>query len=160
MGKFHGRGRISGSEKRRIQVSTSNSRVLEDVRIGTRLKVSALWIAVLFLFAYGDIFGFFAPGRIEEVMRGEISGIEITELYLFAISVYVAIASVMVFLSLVLKSSVIRWANIVLPILYITNEPRRSAALPPRLQPVPFPAVDGQPHPAPRTPAAWRADPA
>jgi Family of unknown function (DUF6326) len=102
-------------------VSTSNSRVLEDVRIGTRLKVSALWIAVLFLFAYGDIFGFFAPGRIEEVMRGEISGIEITELYLFAISVYVAIASVMVFLSLVLKSSVIRWANIVLPILYIIS---------------------------------------
>jgi hypothetical protein len=39
-------------------VSTSNSRILEDVRIGVRLKISALWIAMLFLFAYGDIFGF------------------------------------------------------------------------------------------------------
>jgi hypothetical protein len=32
-----------------------------------RLKISALWVAMLFLFAYGDIFGFFRPGRIEEV---------------------------------------------------------------------------------------------
>jgi hypothetical protein len=61
-----------------IAVSTSDPRVLEDGRIGVRLKISALWIGMLFLFAYGDVFGFFAPGQIEEVMRGEISGTEIT----------------------------------------------------------------------------------
>jgi hypothetical protein len=102
-------------------VSNANSRIIEDMRIGVRLKISALWIAMLFLFAYGDIFGFFKPGQIEEVRAGEISGIEITQIFLLGISVYIAIASVMVFLSLVLRQKVSRWANIVLPILYIVS---------------------------------------
>ncbi len=99
----------------------SSTGSLEDVKVGVRTKISALWIAVLFLFAYGDIFGFFRPGQIEEVISGEISGIEITDVFLFATSAYVAIASVMVFLSLVLPPRIDRWANIVLPILYIAS---------------------------------------
>jgi hypothetical protein len=102
-------------------VSTSSSGILEDVRIGVRPKISALWIAMLFLFAYGDIFGFFRTGLIEEVIEGEVSGVEITQVFLFGVSVYIAIASVMVFLSLVLRPRVNRWANIVLPILYIVS---------------------------------------
>jgi hypothetical protein len=86
-------------------MSSQGSTLLEDARVGVRFKISALWIAMLFLFAYGDIFGFFKPGQIEEVMRGEISGTEITEAFLFAISVYIGIASAMVFLSLVLRPS-------------------------------------------------------
>jgi H+/Cl- antiporter ClcA len=97
----------------------STSTIFEDQRVGLRLKISALWIAMLFLFAYGDIFGFFAPGHIEEIIEGTISGIEITQTFLFGISVYVAIASLMVFLTLVLRASIARWANVVLPILYI-----------------------------------------
>ena len=102
-------------------MSTSNSRILEDGRVGVRLKISFLWIAMLFLFAYGDIFGFFAPGQIEEVTRGEISGTDITQTFLLGISVYIAIASVMVYLSLVLRPGVSRWTNMVLPILYIVS---------------------------------------
>jgi uncharacterized protein DUF6326 len=102
-------------------VSTSNFGTLEDGRIGVRIKISALWITMLFLFAYGDIFGFFQPGQIEEVSAGEVSGIKITQIFLFGVSVYIAIASVMVFLSLVLRPRVSRWANIVLPILYIVS---------------------------------------
>jgi Family of unknown function (DUF6326) len=105
----------------RAEVSTSNSTSFEEVRVGVRLKIAALWVAMLFLFAYGDIFGFFAPGQIEEVIGGEISGIKITQVFLFVISVYIAIASVMVFLSLVLKLNVNRWTNIVLPLLYIVS---------------------------------------
>jgi hypothetical protein len=102
-------------------VSTSNSRIHDEVRIGVRLKISALWIAMLFLFAYGDIFGFFRAGLIEEVIAGKVSGIKITQAFLFAVSVYIAIASLMVFLSLVLKPKVNRWTNTVLPILYIAS---------------------------------------
>jgi hypothetical protein len=65
---------------------------------------------MLFLFAYGDIFGFFSPGQIQEVMAGEISGTAITQVFLFAVSLYIAIASVMVFLSLVLSPTVNRWS--------------------------------------------------
>jgi hypothetical protein len=102
-------------------VSSARSTMFEDVKIAVRLKISALWIAMLFLFAYGDIFGFFAPGQIEEVIGGEIAGIEITQVFLFAVSLYIAIASVMVFLSLVLRPSLARWTNIVLPILYVVS---------------------------------------
>ena len=54
-------------------------------------------------------------------MRGEISGIEITQVFLFGVSVYIAIASVMVYLSLVLRPGVSRWTNIVLAVLYIVS---------------------------------------
>jgi hypothetical protein len=76
------------------KVSRANSGTFEDVKIGVRYKIAALWIAMLFLFAYGDIFGFFSPGQIQEVMAGEISGMAITEVFLFAVSLYIAIASV------------------------------------------------------------------
>jgi Family of unknown function (DUF6326) len=103
-------------------MSATNSRILEeDTKVGVRLKIAALWTAVLFLFAYGDILGFFQRGQIEEVISGEISGIAITQLFLFAASAYVAIASVMVFLALVLRPTINRWVNIVLPILYIVS---------------------------------------
>jgi Family of unknown function (DUF6326) len=101
-------------------VSTS-TRILEDGRVGVRLKMSALWIAMLFLFAYGDIFGFFAPGHIEEILGGEISGITINQAFLLSVSVYVAVASVMVFLTLVLRPGVTRWMNVIVPILYIVS---------------------------------------
>ena len=102
-------------------MSSTSSGTLEDVRVGVRPKISALWIATMILFAYGDIFGFFKPGQIEEVMSGEISGIEITQGFLFTISVYIAIASVMIFLTLVLKPAVARWTSIVLAILYVVS---------------------------------------
>lgn len=102
-------------------MSRASSGAFEDIRIGVRLKLSALWVAMLFLFAYGDIFGFFAPGHIEDIMAGEIGGFDLTQGFLFAISLYVAIASVMVFLSLVLAPPIARWTNLVLAVLYLIS---------------------------------------
>jgi hypothetical protein len=93
----------------------------EEAKVGVRLKISALWIAMLFLFAYGDIFGFFRRKVIEDVMAGKVSGIEITQTFLFAVSVYIAIASAMVFLTLVLRPRLNRFVNVGLPILYIVS---------------------------------------
>ena len=45
----------------------------------------------------------------------------ITQVFLFAVSLYITIASVMVFLSLVLSPTVNRWTNIVLPSLYVVS---------------------------------------
>jgi hypothetical protein len=78
-------------------VASVSSRTFEDVKVGVRSKIAALWIAMLFLFAYGDIFGFFRPGQLQEVMAGQLSGMAITQVFLFAVALYVAIASVMVF---------------------------------------------------------------
>jgi hypothetical protein len=102
-------------------MSIANSGALDDVRVGVRLKISSLWIAMLFLFAYGDIFGFFKPGQISDVISGEVSGIKITQAFLLGASIYIAVASLMVFLSLALKPRVSRWTNIVLPVLFIVS---------------------------------------
>ena len=102
-------------------MSEPSRQYFEDIQVGVRLKIASLWIAMLFLFAYGDIFGFFVPGRIGEIQGGRISGIEITQTFLLAISVYIAIASTMVFLTLVLRPAVNRWLNIVLAVLYIVS---------------------------------------
>ena len=90
-------------------------------KIDVRLKICALWIAMLFLFAYGDIFGMFQSGRIDEIRAGTVGGMHISQVFLLAVSVYIAIASVMVFLTLILPPRVNRWANIVLASLYIVS---------------------------------------
>jgi Family of unknown function (DUF6326) len=103
------------------EAALAKSTNYDDARIGVRIKLSALWVSLLFLYAYGDIFGFLKPGQIEDVVSGEVSGIEITEAFLLAVSVYIAIASVMVFLTLVLRPAVSRWVNLVLAVLYIAS---------------------------------------
>lgn len=100
---------------------SSSSSTFIDHEVGVRLKISALWVVLLFLYAYGDIFGFFKPGQIEDIVSGQISGIDITEGFLFAVSVYVAIASVMIFLTLSLRPAAARWSNVLLAIVYIAT---------------------------------------
>ena len=56
---------------------TEGSGVLEDVKIPVKLKLSAAWAALMFLYAYGDIFAYFRPGFIEDVMAGEVFAFEI-----------------------------------------------------------------------------------
>jgi hypothetical protein len=90
-------------------------------KIEVRLKISALWIAMLFLFAYGDIFGMFQPGRIDEIRAGTVGGMHVSQAFLLAVSVYIAIASVMVFLTLTLPPKANRWTNIGLAIVYIVS---------------------------------------
>lgn len=92
--------------------------MLEDAKINIKIKLSALWISVLILYAYGDIFGLFRPGFIEEIQAGRVFVFQINQVFLLGISVYIIIPSVMVFASLVLKPAVNRWANIVLGVFY------------------------------------------
>jgi hypothetical protein len=92
--------------------------VLEDVRVPVKLKLSALWAALMFLYAYGDIFAYFRPGFIEDVMAGEVFAFEINQVFLLAISIYVAMPAVMVFLALTLNPGISRWVNIVLGLVY------------------------------------------
>src|SRR5205823_12796427 len=94
---------------------------LEDVKIPVKLKLSALWAATLFLYAYGDIFGFFRPDVIESVKAGKIAGFQINEVFLLAILIYFLILSALVFLALLLKPEVIRSANLIISVSYFAT---------------------------------------
>jgi len=90
--------------------------ILEDAKINVKIKLSALWVAVTFLFIYVDYFGLFKPGVIENVIAGEVAGLQITQVFLLAAMTLMTIPSLMIFLSLTLKAKANRWTNVIVGI--------------------------------------------
>ena len=96
-----------------------NEGVLEDVKIHVKIKLSALWASVMFLFAYVDIMGKYEPGHLEDAIVGKVASFDITQGWLLGVTAMMAIPSLMVFLSVVLKPRVNRWVNIIVAIFKI-----------------------------------------
>jgi len=95
------------------------TRILEDVKINVKIKLSVLWISATFLYVYADIFTFFQTGIIEEIITGKVLGMQINQAFLLGMGILMVIPPVMVFLSLILKSKVNRWVNIIVSIIHI-----------------------------------------
>lgn len=91
---------------------------MEEVKINVKMKLSALWAALMFLYIYADHFSLFRTGQIEEMMAGRMGPFPVTQSSLLTASILMIIPAVMVFLSLALKSKVDRWVNIILGVLY------------------------------------------
>lgn len=87
---------------------------MEDMKV----KLSTLWIFVMFNMAFADIVGFMNPGALEEIMTGAV-GFEITQSLLLVFSIVLEIPIAMIFLSRILKYSVNRWANIIAGVITI-----------------------------------------
>jgi hypothetical protein len=84
---------------------------LGDVKINVKIKLSALWVTLMLFYVYADILGFYTPGNIEKVVSGEIGGVQINEGFIFVMAIWMALPSVMVFLSLTLKAKANRRVN-------------------------------------------------
>jgi hypothetical protein len=93
--------------------------ILEDVKINVKIKLAALWVAVMFLFLYADYFTLYLPGIIEDAIAGKIGPFPTTQVVLLAAMTLMTIPSFMVFLSLTLKPKANRWTNIIVGILFI-----------------------------------------
>lgn len=92
---------------------------LEDAAINVKTKLSALWASVMFCYVYGDYFGLYGQGKLAEMMQGRIGPLgEATQNVLIGVSAMMAVPSVMIFLSLVLRPAVNRWVNIPLGLIY------------------------------------------
>ena len=85
---------------------------MEDVKI----KLSALWVAGMLNGLMGGMLELFEPGVLEQIIAEEVGGIQITQEFLLLMAILMVIPPIMVFLSLTLKDSVNRWANIILGI--------------------------------------------
>jgi hypothetical protein len=90
----------------------------EDVKVSVKMKLSALWVVLMLLYIYADIFSLFRPGQLKEMMEGLMGPFPVTQASLLAASILMMIPAVMVFLTLVLKPNVNRWANIIVGALY------------------------------------------
>jgi Family of unknown function (DUF6326) len=87
--------------------------------VNVRIKISALWTSMLFVFAYVDLFTLYRPDFRADVEAGEIGGFTVNQSFLLGTTVYVVIPSLMVFCALILRPRVNRIANIALSIIYV-----------------------------------------
>lgn len=92
---------------------------LEDVKINIKIKLSALWVSIMFIYLYVDVFGFYKPGVIEDAIAGKVWTFQITQVWLLGVIILMTIPSLMVFLSLALPVKANRWTNIIVGILFI-----------------------------------------
>ncbi len=83
---------------------------LEDFKVNVRIKLSALWTAVMFCYIYGDYFELYVPKKVEELLTGQ--NILDSTMKLFTVTVILAIPALMIFLSLMLKPTLSKWLNI------------------------------------------------
>ncbi len=102
-----------------MNTNKKTTRILQDVKINVKIKLSALWVALVFFYLYNDVISFFRGDIIEEVIAGKPGGVEISQTFLFSMAAMMAIPIVMVFLSLALKAKVNRWVNIILGVFHI-----------------------------------------
>jgi len=90
----------------------------EPSPVNVRVKISALWAAMLLVFAYVDLFSLYRPDFRADVEAGEVGGFKVTQTFLLGTTAYVVIPSLMVFLVLVLRPRLNRMINIALAALY------------------------------------------
>ena len=81
----------------------------------TRIKLSALWVSLMLTYLLGDVLRIFSG----DFVAGEVSGMQISQGLMLGMAILMAIPIVMVFLSLILKYAVNRWANIILPLVFL-----------------------------------------
>ena len=67
--------------------------------IDMKVRLSTLWIVVMFNIVFADILSFISPGFLEEVMTGYAGEIQITEGLLLVFAVILEIPIAMIFLS-------------------------------------------------------------
>ena len=89
-----------------------------DSWINPRIKIAALWASMMFVFAYVDLFSLYRADIRADLEAGKMSAFTVGQAFLFGVTLYIALPSLMVFLSLVLPVKITRIANIALPVIY------------------------------------------
>ena len=83
-----------------------------------KIKVSVLWLFWIVAFLVTMMLTLFEPGAIEQINAGEMAGMQITPELMLVTTIMMLVPLVMAFLSLTLKDSINRLANVALGIVY------------------------------------------
>ena len=100
--------------------ATVNQPARTAAPLDRRIVLSGLWVTMLFVFAYVDIFGFWRADVIQGALQGTVPGpgFTIGQPFLTLTTLYVLVPILMVAGSLVLPWRANRTANLVLPVVY------------------------------------------
>ncbi len=101
----------------------TQARTRDDTRVNVKVVLSGLWVSMLFVFAYVDIFAYFRADVIDGVMRHEVAGtgFEINQTFLTLTTLYILVPSLMVAVSLIAPAKINRPTNIVVSLLYAVS---------------------------------------
>ena len=94
---------------------------LHDTKVDVKVVLCGLWISMLFVFAYVDIFGLWRADVINGALAGKVpgAGFEINQAFLVLTRIYILIPSIMVIVSLLVPARVNRPANIFVSLTYL-----------------------------------------
>jgi Family of unknown function (DUF6326) len=103
-----------------IPVTTTTTRQYQDTQVDVKLVLCALWIAMLFVFAYVDIFASLRADVLKAALDGKVAttGFTVNQIFLTLTLIYILLPTLMVVLSLLLKPRVNRIINIVVSLIY------------------------------------------
>jgi hypothetical protein len=82
--------------------------------VETRIVLSGLWVTLMLIYFLGDVLRIVSG----DVTPGYMEGKEVTQGMWLGIAAFMLIPILMVFLSLVLRQPVNRWANIVVAVVF------------------------------------------
>jgi hypothetical protein len=96
---------------------------LHDPRVDVKVVLCGLWVSMLFVFAYVDIFGFWRADVINGALDGKIPGpgFAIDQAFLVFTTIYILIPSLMVIVSLLAPARVNRPTNLVVSLTYTAS---------------------------------------
>lgn len=97
----------------------STQKTIENTKVNIRLKLATLWTSFMFLYIYVDYFSLYMPNKIQDISSGKVFVFNITQEFLLTALISVTIPAMMIFLSVLLKTKVCRWANIIIASVYI-----------------------------------------
>jgi len=83
-----------------------------------KARLSVLWLTMAVGTAVGGLFSLIKPGGIEEIMGGEMGGMQISEGYMVIYAFFFIIPLVVAILCLTLNGAANRWLNFVLGIVW------------------------------------------
>jgi hypothetical protein len=97
----------------------NTKKTLQNEKINVKIILSALWVAVMFIYVYADIKTLFQPEIPEQIISGIVGGMTISQGFLFAAAILMSIPPIMIILSLILRPNINRWVNIIVSFLHI-----------------------------------------
>lgn len=83
---------------------------LEEFKVNVRIKLGALWTAVMFCYIYGDYFELYVPQKVDGLLNGQ--NMLDTPMKLFVATFVLTVPALMIFLSLMLSPKLTKWLNI------------------------------------------------
>lgn len=92
---------------------------LEAIQVSVQLKLATLWTSFMFLYIYVDYFHLYMPGSIKDILAGKVFVFDISYVFILIAMIFVAIPTLMIFLSVVLPAKVNRWTNMIVAAVFI-----------------------------------------